>query len=40
MTSDRNRSMSPLRRSSAMPMAVFWAPNMTVSTKIPAMRFT
>ena len=38
MGSDRNRSMSPLWRSSAMPMAVFWAPNSTVVTKIPAMR--
>jgi hypothetical protein len=30
MTRDRNRSMSPLWRSSAMPTAVFWAPNITV----------
>src|SRR6516225_505556 len=40
MTSDRNRSMSPLWRSSAMPMAVFWAPNSTVVTKIPAVSYT
>ncbi len=36
--SERNRSISPLRRSSASPTAVFTAPNATVCTKMPGIR--
>lgn len=35
---DRNRSISPLCRSSARPMAVFIPPKATVWTKTPGMR--
>ena len=38
MGSDRNRSMSPFCRSSASPMLVLTEPNITVCTKMPAMR--
>ena len=38
MGSERNRSMRPLFRSSARPIAVFMAPKATVCTKMPGMR--
>ena len=36
--SERKRSMRPLWRSSASPMAVFTAPKATVCTKMPGIR--
>ena len=38
MGRERKRSMSPLWRSSARPMEVLTAPNMTVCTKMPGIR--